>query len=143
MAQLASAGFPASSGPTRVAQVGAYVSTDSYANVQSTAASGNVSLGSAEFSYDQPKPHDNFSFENRGSRDRPAQHRWSLLQTSSETFAKILESFITGLDGSSAGNGSGQSFQGNLARAISTYETNAKVIHGDLALVGSTLSIRL
>ncbi len=144
MAQLANAGMPASGGSSRFAQIGAYVATDSFANVQSTAGAGNVLLGSAEFSYDQAKPDNSFAFENRSPQDRrPAQQRWSLLSTSSETFAKIMESFIAGLDGSSAGNGAGQSFQGNLARAIGIYENNAKIIHGDLAVVGGTLSIRL
>ncbi len=143
MAQIANAGLPAASGPQRLAQIGAYVATDSLENVQSTAGAESVSLGGAEFSYDRPKPDNDFAFENRSPRERPAQHRWSLLQTSSETFAKIMESFVSGLDGSGSGSGAGQSFRGNLARAISTYETNAKVIHGDLAVVGGVLSFRL
>jgi len=59
-----------------------------------------------------------------------------------DSFAKILESFVSSAEGSGSGNTAG-TFRGNLTRAINTYETTAKVIHGELAPLGSTISFRL
>lgn len=143
MAQVAVTGAPAPSAPQRVTSAGTVVATDSFQNVQATTGNTEISLGNAEFSYDQPQREYKFAFENKNNQERATQHRWSLVRTPTETFARILESFVSGLDGPGSGNGASQTFYGSLARAISIYETNAKVIHGDLAVVGGTISLRL
>lgn len=143
MAQLTNAGLPSSGGVQRYTPMGAYVSTDSFQNVQSTAGIRDVALGGAEFAYDHSQKDFSFAPEYRNEREKSAPHQWSVLNTPTETFARILESFIGGSDVAGAAGSTGQSFRGNVAQAISTYETNAKIIHGELAAVGSNLSIRL
>lgn len=64
------------------------------------------------------------------------------LLASSQTFAAIMEA--GGGSGDAAAHASGaRHFQGVLSKAISTYETNAKIIHGQIEPRGTSVSMRL
>lgn len=64
------------------------------------------------------------------------------LLASSQTFAAIMESGDGAARDGAQANAT-RHFQGFLSKAISTYETNAKIIHGQLEQRGSTVSMRL
>ncbi|MCC7016537.1 MAG: hypothetical protein IT564_04980 [Rhodospirillales bacterium] len=99
-------------------------------------------LGGAEFSYEQARRDLAFAYDSRrGQRSVPQS--WSLIQTPSETFARILENIVGGEGVSGAVRGSARRFQDVVARAIAAYEANAKIIHGETALIGGAVSIRL
>ena len=111
---------------------------------QAPAAGMGVMFEGAQFTHERGGRDYGFSNDNRGDRYSPPQS-WSLVQTPSDTFARILESMMGGgeVDGTGAPSGGpGKQFQNVVARAIAIYESNAKIIHGELALVGATVSIR-
>jgi hypothetical protein len=111
--------------------------------VEPTVAGSNVMLGGAEFSYEQPRRNFGFSYEPRREQHSFPQS-WALIQTPSETFARILENIAGGVEGASDSvRGSAKRFQDVISRAIATYETNAKIIHGEMNLLGGAVSIRL
>ena len=114
--------------------------------VQAVAAGTGVLLGSAEFSYEQGRRGPDLALDYRRER-RSTPQSWSLIQTPSETFARILESVFDGAEGGAkAGSvigSAGRRFQDVIARAIATYETNAKIIHGETVALGGAVSIRL
>lgn len=125
--------------------VPAAVSTTEYnPYVDPTAAGSGVMLGGAEFSYDHPQRSNyGYSYDPRREQ-RSFPQNWSLIQTPSETFARILENITSEVEGASdTVRGSVGRFQGVIARAIATYETNAKIIHDEMALIGGAVSIRL
>jgi hypothetical protein len=100
-------------------------------------------LGGAEFSYEQPRRYSGFTYDPRREQHSFPQS-WALIQTPSETFARILENITSGVEGASDSvRGSARQFQDVIARAIATYETNAKIIHGEMALIGGAVSMRL
>lgn len=100
-------------------------------------------LDGAEFSYERSRRELAFAYDNRREQRSPPQS-WSLVQTPTETFARILESIVNGVEGASGTvGGSAKRFQGVIARAIAIYEANAKIVHGETALVGGAVSIRL
>lgn len=74
----------------------------------------------------------------------PAEPALGLVRSTSQAFAAFLE-FETGPElGNEVGSRGGQtSFAGVLARAINTYETNARVISGSMVPRGATLSVNL
>ena len=124
------------------AQVGG---VDFRPEVQSPIAGTGVMLDGAEFFHDRGRRDFGFSYDSRGDQRSPPQS-WSLVQTPTDTFARILESMMgEGEIGPSGtpGGGPAKRFQNVIARAISIYENNAKLIHGELSLVGSSISIRL
>ena len=111
--------------------------------VEQVAAGSGVMLGGAEFSYEEPRRNLGFAYDPRREQ-RSFPQSWALVQTPSETFARILENITGGVDGASdAVRGSAKRFQGVISRAIATYEMNAKIIHGEMDLVGGAVSIRL
>lgn len=118
-------------------------STEYNPSVDPTLASAGVMLGGAEFSYDHPQRNFGFTYDPRREQ-RSIPQSWSLIQTPSETFARILENISSGVEGASDSvRGTASRFQGVISRAIATYETNAKIIHDEMALVGGAVSIRL
>jgi hypothetical protein len=134
---------PTQVSPTRAIPGAPFVASDSYPEVQPTSAGTNVMLGGAEFAYDRSRRDLAFAYDGRREQ-RSVPQSWSLIQTPSETFARILENIVGGAEGASgAVRGSAKRFQDVIARAIATYEANAKVIHGETALVGGAISIRL
>lgn len=72
------------------------------------------------------------------------QAPWSggTLLAPSQTFAAILEAG-DGAAGNAARTNTTRHFQGILSKAINTYETNAKIIHGQLEPRGTSVSMRL
>ena len=74
----------------------------------------------------------------------PGESGMGLVRATSQAFAAFLE-FDGGAEtGNEVGSRGGQtSFAGVLARAISTYETNARVISGSAVQRGATLSFNL
>lgn len=129
--------------PSRGVPGAPVVASDSYPEVQPPGAGTGVMLGGAEFSYEQARRDLAFAYDSRrGQRSVPQS--WSLIQTPSETFARILENIVGGAEGASGTvRGSARRFQDVVARAIAAYEANAKVIHGETALIGGAVSIRL
>lgn len=89
-----------------------------------------------------------FQAYQNGGQPSPEQHAeengQGLVRATSQAFAAFLE-FDSGNDSAAeAGSRGGlTSFAGVLARAISTYETNARVISGSMVARGSTLSVNL
>lgn len=65
------------------------------------------------------------------------------LLASSQTFAAIMESGSGAAADAAARTSGARHFQGVLSKAISTYETNAKIIHGQLEPRGMSVSMRL
>ena len=132
--------------PPRGVPAAPHGGSDFNPDVQPVVAGTGVMLGGAEFSYDHGRRGADLAFDNRREQ-RSAPQSWSLIQTPSETFARILESFLDGGEGTSGPGvviGSAtKRFQDVIARAIATYETNAKIIHGETVLVGGAISIRL
>jgi hypothetical protein len=111
--------------------------------VDSPVANASVLLGGAEFSYEQPRQQTGFAYDPRREQ-RSVPQSWSLVQTPSETFARILENIAGGVEGTGETiRGSAKRFQNVISRAIAIYETNAKIIHGETALVGGAVSLRL
>ena len=120
-----------------------FVASDSNPNVQPLVAGSGVMLGGAEFSYEQGRRELAFAYDNRREQ-RSVPQSWSLIQTPSETFARILESIVGGVEGAPGTvGGPARRFQDVIARAIAIYEANAKIIHGETVLVGGAVSIRL
>ncbi len=113
--------------------------------VQSPAASMGIMFSGAEFSQDSSPRNFGFFQDPRREQHSPPQS-WSLVQTPTDTFARILESMMgegeEGAFGKPTG-GPAKRFLNVIAHAIATYENNAKLIHGELSLVGSSISIRL
>jgi len=89
-----------------------------------------------------------FQAYHNGGRQSPegqsAEPIQGLVRATSQAFTAFLE-FDAGIEGgvTSGSRGGLTSFAGVLARAISTYETNARVISGSLVPRGTTLSINL
>jgi hypothetical protein len=136
-------GNPTQIAPSRGVQGSPIVASDSYPEVQPPGAGTSVMLGGAEFSNERSRRELAFAYDNRREQRSPPQS-WSLIRTPSETFARILESIVGGVEGSSGTvGGPARRFQDVIARAIATYEANAKLIHGETALVGGAVSIRL
>ncbi len=118
-------------------------STEYNPYVEPTVAGSGVMLGGTEFSYEQPRKNYGYTYDPRREQ-RSIPQSWSLIQIPSETFARILENITSGVEGASdTVRGTASRFQGVISRAIATYETNAKIIHDELALVGGAVSIRL
>ncbi|MBM3581676.1 MAG: hypothetical protein FJX37_06900 [Alphaproteobacteria bacterium] len=111
--------------------------------VEPAAAGTGVMLNGAEFSYEQPRHNYGFAYDPRREQ-RSFPQSWSLIQTPSETFARILENMAAGVEGASDSvRGSAKRFQDVISRAIATYEANAKIIHGETVLIGGAVSFRL
>ncbi|MSP80947.1 MAG: hypothetical protein EXR02_07810 [Rhodospirillales bacterium] len=123
-----------------------YGGLDYRPEVQGAAAGTGVLLGGAEFSYEQGRRGPDLAFDTRREQ-RSAPQSWSLIQVSSETFARILESVLDGGEGGlqpgSVIGSASRRFQDVIARAIATYENNAKLIHGETVALGGAVSIRL
>ena len=136
-------GTPNQIAPSRAVPGGPIVASDAYPEVQPLGAGTGVMLGAAEFSYEQGRRGFDIAYDSRrGQRSVPQS--WSLIQTPSETFARILESIVGGVEGAPGTvGGPARRFQDVIARAIATYEANAKIIHGETVLVGGAVSIRL
>lgn len=111
--------------------------------VDPAVASTGVMLNGAEFSYEQPRQNYGFTYDPRREQ-RSFPQSWSMIQTPSETFARILENIAGGVEGASDSvRGSARRFQDVISRAIATYEANAKIIHGETVLIGGAVSFRL
>ena len=129
--------------PSRAVPGGPIVASDAYPEVQPPSAGTGVMLGGAEFSYEQGRRGLDIAYDNRREQ-RSVPQSWSLIQTPSETFARILESIVGGVEGAPGTvGGPARRFQDVIARAIAIYEANAKIIHGETVLVGGAVSIRL
>ena len=137
-------GNPNQIAPSRGVHGAPIVGSDAYPEVQAIAAGTGVMLGGAEFSYDQGRRGFEFASDNRREQ-RSVPQSWSLIQTPSETFARILESIVGGGEGApgSTAGGPAKRFQNVIARAIAIYEANSNIIHGETVLVGGAVSIRL
>ncbi len=77
------------------------------------------------------------------STDRPPIRHAGLLLVPSRAFGSLVEYY-----GNEAANDSGPEVRarrdtGLISKAISTYETNAKIIHGEQDIIGTEISIRL
>ena len=111
--------------------------------VEPTVAGTGVMLNGAEFSYEQPRQNYGFAYDPRREQ-RSFPQSWSMIQTPSETFARILENIAGGVEGASESvRGSARRFQDVISRAIATYEANSKIIHGETVLIGGAVSFRL
>ena len=144
-AKITSVGQQSTLTQSRAVQGAQVVATDAYPYVQPLDAGTGVMLGNAEFTNEQARRELAFAqYDNRGER-RSVPQSWSLVRTTSETFARILESLANGVEGTGGTSTGGpvRRFQDVIARAIATYENNAKIIHGELALVGGAISIRI
>ncbi len=81
-------------------------------------------------------------FAHNDNERRQAPWTGSTLLASSQTFAAIMESG-DGAAGDGARSNATRHFEGFLSKAIATYETNAKIIHGQMEQRGSMVSMRL
>ncbi len=79
-----------------------------------------------------------------GKGRQPREPRLGTFQATSQAFAAFLE-FETGPDrgGDTRISGGASRFAGLVAKAINTYETNARVISGGITPKGSSLSLSL
>lgn len=82
-------------------------------------------------------------FAHNDNERRQAPWTGNTLRASSQTFAAIMESGDGAAGDGAARSNATRHFQGFLSKAIATYETNAKIIHGQLELRGSMVSMRL
>ncbi len=117
------------------------VSTSTASPISEASASEATSFEAAPFglhgqSYRQPD-----------FREGASQHRQTpgtLVNISSETFSILLESNGGGVEnGALSGDVRGRRYSGSVSNAIKTYETNARVIHGEPPVTGTEISIRL
>jgi hypothetical protein len=144
MAQVAkTAGAPtttASIAAARYANAAANVATVSQSAVEGSAASNSISFNAAAYSFRDDRSN-SFAQDNQ-----PPPHRMPALVAvaPSQTFAAIVEARNALAGAGRAGpTTTGRGFSGLLSRAISIYETNAKIIHGTADFRGGTVSIRL
>lgn len=80
---------------------------------------------------------------NDNHQQRQAPWTGTTLLAPSQTFAAILEGSGAATGDAAARATGARHFQGFLSKAISTYETNAKIIHGQLEPRGTSVSMRL
>jgi len=84
------------------------------------------------------------SEEEQGGQKRPPLGTQGLLQTSNDTFTSLVELVMGGSDAEDTfGDGGGSTGSVSVTRAISTYETNARVISGSNAARGESMSMTL
>jgi hypothetical protein len=81
--------------------------------------------------------------ERQNRNERPPVRGSGLLLVPSRAFGSLVEYY-----GNSISNDAGPELRsrrnaGLISRAISTYETNAKIIHGEQEITGTEISIRL
>lgn len=139
-----------------VAKTGATIATASavaarYAGASPTVASisqpavespnGGVGLAfdTTTFAFrDDPR-----GFAHNDNERRQAPWTGNTLLASSQTFAAIMESGGGAAGEAGTRSNAARHFQGFLSKAIATYETNAKIVHGQLEPRGTTVSMRL
>lgn len=127
-------------------------STDRSALVESSASRTGIGFQDSAFLYQGYFGPKNFDDEEQqgngqGYQRRPSTPLLGRLDATSQTFAAVMESqslrtaSLIGEDGL----GSPRAFANLVAKAIDTYETNARVIRGEGSAVsrGGTLSISL
>lgn len=88
--------------------------------------------------------HGNENGDQLAPENHPGDPAMGLLRSTSQAFVAFFE-FDSGneADGESGSRGGLTSFAGVLARAIATYESNARVIHGSVVPRGQKLSFSL
>jgi len=100
-------------------------------------------LDTALFGFENSQP----ELSNRDDGQRQAHDRrqhLGILNAPSQAFAELLE--YDAPTTAAAGGGSSnreRSFAGLVSKAIATYETTAKVIHGDGPVIGTEVSVTL
>lgn len=145
MAQVAkavAATAVASVGSARFAAPPSGVSNIFQPTVEGASGGAGLSAGTAQFTYRDERGGTGFSFQ---QEDRSTPQRWSLLVAPSQTFAAIMEARNVANDdlGGARGGGMGH-FAGLIGRAVVTYETNARIIHGTgESPLGANVSMRL
>lgn len=124
--------------PTRVV-----TSSASSSSVDELPSGANVAFDSAEFGYyEEPS-----SFDRRGEGDRQQNfsHQPGNLNAPSQAFVSMLESS----GGTDTGNSSGVGetgaaiLPGMRSKVIEAYETNAKIIGGEINILGTSVSLEL
>ena len=108
----------------------------------SDAATGAATsnLDSAPFTLQGDTHYDNAQQQDR---ERPPPRHGGLLAVNSQTFGSLVE-YQSELVANDAGpEARSRRIGGIVSHAISTYETNAKIIHGEPDVTGRELSMRL
>lgn len=143
MAQVPRIYTPAPTAPAAAARgvPTARVSTASSSPISEPGASTAAFFDTAPFGLQDQ------SYRQQGFREGQSQQRQpsgALLNIASETFSILLENNGGGIeDGSRPGEVRGRRYTGSVSNAIKTYETNARVIHGEPPVTGTEISIRL
>ena len=79
----------------------------------------------------------------RDRRQPPPTHHMELLVVPSQAFSSLLEFQSDNGFNSPSAERSNRQFGAIISRAIKTYELNAKVIHGEPEVPGTTISLTL
>ncbi len=117
--------------PSRVASHGG-------SSVEELPEGASVSFDNGAFGFRQDAP---TAFDHNGGREQQApRHRAGGINAPSQTFAALMESSE---GGNGAGNGVAAPFAGIVAKAISIYETNARIVSGENNILGRSVSLVL
>jgi hypothetical protein len=81
--------------------------------------------------------------EREHREERPPIRHCGLLLVPSRAFGSLVEYYGNNISNYAGPEVRSRRNPGLISRAISTYETNAKIIHGEQELTGTEISIRL
>jgi len=117
------------------------VASVSAATVEEPHFSTAIQLDTAPFNFEENRPRTD-------ERDTPQQQyherrHLGLIEAPSQAFAALREYDNGTGRGASGRNGDSRAFPVLVAKAISTYETNERVIHGNNPVLGTEVSMTL
>ncbi len=109
-------------------------------NVDELQTSSGVSFNSAQFRFHE----DDRTFLDRGGDRRSRHSQTGLFTAPTQAFAAMFGgSDSSNPGGSSAADVKSPRFAGLVSKAISIYENNARVVAGDINVLGTSISIAL
>lgn len=121
--------------PTNIA------SLDSQIN-ESSAGQPTSSLDTAPFTLEGGRQRDPGQGRDN-NQPQPWPRHGGLIAVNSQTFGSLVEYYGSTVANDAGPEVRGRQFGGVISRAINTYETNAKIIHGEPDVTGKELSLRL
>ncbi len=112
-------------------------------SVEELPSGAGVSFDGAAFGYSQEPS----SFDRGGGRDREQNfsHHPGRFNAPTQAFASLLESGggTAGGEPGAAGDSNVVRFPGLVSKAIEAYESNAKIISGEINILGTSVSLVL
>lgn len=122
---------------------GSRVASISTSSADQPNAITGTQLDAAPFGFENSQPELNNREDGRRQGQDRRQHL-GVLNAPSQAFAELLEyeAPTTASAGAGASNRE-RAFAGLVSKAIATYETTAKIIHGDSLVLGTEVSVTL